>query len=83
MKYDEIMDRLSNSYVDARDCWEVFDDAGEFIDSAVDALKKIAQFGDEGAEQRLKERGLYSSFDEPVSVRMARETLANMGITKP
>lgn len=42
---------------------------------AVEALNSIAAFTDELANDRLKETGSYSSFDEPGSVQLARETL--------
>lgn len=39
------------------------------------ALTRIATYGDEGANARLKATGSYSVFDEPGSVKIAREVL--------
>ncbi len=41
------------------------------------ALTKIAAFDDVRANERLAQTGSYSSFDEPGSVAMAREALAD------
>lgn len=40
------------------------------------ALNSIACFDDEGGSQRLTNTGSYSGFDEPGSVRIAREVVA-------
>ena len=39
------------------------------------ALTRIATYGDEGANARLKSTGSYGAFDEPGSVQIAREVL--------
>lgn len=39
-------------------------------------LEGIAAFDDEGANQHLARSGSYSRFDEPGSVKVAREILA-------
>jgi hypothetical protein len=44
--------------------------------SARKALEEIACFRDEGANERLAKTGSYGSFDEPGSVKIAREFLA-------
>lgn len=40
------------------------------------ALRRIAAFNDEAGDQNLAATGCYSSFDEPYSVEIAREALA-------
>lgn len=42
-----------------------------------EALIKIAAFHDTSAEERFKATGSYGSFDEPGSVQIAREALAD------
>ena len=49
------------------------------LDKAADfyqALEKIATLDDVGANKVLQRTGSYSAFDEPVSVRIAREAIA-------
>ena len=45
---------------------------------AVKALQLIAAFDDEHASERLRKTGSYGGFDEPGSVRVAREALATI-----
>jgi hypothetical protein len=42
------------------------------------ALKKIAQYDDEGANARLAATGSFSAFDEPGSVEIARKALPDL-----
>lgn len=44
----------------------------------IEALREIAAFDDESANQRLTETGSYSSFDEPGAVRAARTAIATI-----
>lgn len=47
-------------------------------DKLVAVLKRIAAYDDTGASERLERTGSYSSFDEPHSVQLAREILAEL-----
>lgn len=62
---DEIIDWVMN---------HPFDAADKFMDFH-DALYRIAAFDDKGASERLEITGSLSSFDEPGSVKMARDAL--------
>jgi hypothetical protein len=46
------------------------------------ALEAIAAFGDRRANERLARDGSYASFDEPGSVRTAREALSDEQLPK-
>ena len=46
----------------------------------VNALRKIAAFGDTGANEHLARTGSYALFDEPGAVQIAREALAKMEV---
>lgn len=54
-------------------------------DALVEALTKIAAFDDTGANYRLETLGSYAGFDEPGSVKVAREALARLAtpVTEP
>ena len=43
------------------------------------ALRRIASFHDEGANEHLELTGRYSYFDEPGAVQTAREALKDLG----
>lgn len=47
-------------------------------DCAVEALKDIAALKDDSAQNVLEIHGTYSAFDEPHSVKTAREALAEI-----
>jgi hypothetical protein len=53
--------------------------SADAIDCLVAALTKIAGFDDELACGYLKATGSYGGFDEPESVKLARQTLAAVG----
>jgi hypothetical protein len=48
------------------------------LEIAIEALERIAAFYDTGANAHLEKTGSYSLFDEPGSVRTAREALLKM-----
>jgi hypothetical protein len=72
----DIVDRINNRIHDAPMPTEhLLDEAAEEITRLRAALEKIACFDDLGANKRLTSSGSYGSFDEPGSVRIAREAL--------
>lgn len=46
------------------------------VPALIAALQKIACFDDDGADRHLSATGSYSMFDEPGSVKIARDALA-------
>lgn len=69
-KMSEFTERL-------RECEDDFlnDEAADIIDELERALMEIAAYDDEFASRKLEETGSYGKFDEPNSVRIAREAL--------
>jgi len=49
----------------------------------IDRLKRIASLDDKLANHHLETTGSYACFDEPGSVRIAREILAEAGALTP
>lgn len=50
--------------------------------SMLNALHKIADWNDKIGNSRLQKYGSYTSFEDPKSVKIAREAFAEMGITQ-
>lgn len=51
--------------------------------SAIAALTQIACYGDHAGNLLLERKGSYNAFDEPNSVRIARETLSEINDRAP